>query len=524
MGTTFTRARARTFRSIVAAAALAAVVPIAVSAGDARALGDTCSAPITDADWPMFNHDLAGSRSNPAEATFTPQNVGGLREVWRFDTPPGALVYGSPVIAGGCVYAADTLGNVYSLAAADGAVNWVSTASPVAAFPQAVTSTPVVTEDLVIVGDQSGIVHALGRADGLPVWKQRPNNDGYPAIYGQPSVTTIATAGGPREVVLVPIASNEETFTPTEVQPCCRSRGSVAALDLATGAIVWQTYMVSDEEAAAGASGASVWTMPAYDAESNTVYVATGNNFGNSEASAKQTATGDAIVAIDAATGAIRWANQRYPDDTWVIGYSLSEADPEHPDFDFGDGVNLFELTGHRKVVAAGQKSGFLHVLDAETGHVLDQEQVMPGGGLGGIFADSAYSDGVLYVNGNNWPDQIPLNGPRPKEGYLVAVDVQRGLRGQAVALEEVWRYTSSAGTPMMGGPAIAGDVVFVHASGEGNLHALDRATGAVLATVPVGGAVNSPTVAGGRVLIGVGDNSAIASTNQLGAIIALGL
>lgn len=335
-------------------------------------------------------------------------------------------------------------------------------------------------------------------------------------------LATVELPDGPTEVLLVPIASNEETPTVTDVQPCCTSRGSLAALDPHTGAVIWQTYMVSDEEYAAGASGASIWTVPAFDPDTNTVYVATGNNFGNDD-TAITTETGDAIVSINAADGAIRWANQRWADDSWVLHYSLTEADPAHPDYDFGDGVELFELPGRRKVVAAGQKSGFMHLLDATTGEVLDQEQFMPGGGLGGFMADSAVADRVIFGNGNDWPHQIPFGGAPANKGFLVAIEVVGSYRG--AQLRELWRYESAANTVMMGGPAVTNGVVFIHSSGEGKVLAFDAAgDGTPLASVAVPAGISSIAVAHGLVVAGVGDNTTIASSDAPGAIVALGL
>ena len=43
------------------------------------------SSPTADAaDWPMYNHDVAGWRFNSAEKMLGPGNVGGLVEKWRF--------------------------------------------------------------------------------------------------------------------------------------------------------------------------------------------------------------------------------------------------------------------------------------------------------------------------------------------------------------------------------------------------------------------------------------------------------
>src|SRR5262245_52401769 len=92
----------------------------------------------------------------------------------------------------------------------------------------------------------------------------------------------------------------------------CRPRSpvcSVLRIDPRDGRVKWQTFMVSDAERAAGASGASVWSTPVFDAQSDTVYVSTGNNF-----SEPSTGTSDAMIALDARTGAFKWVNQRYPD------------------------------------------------------------------------------------------------------------------------------------------------------------------------------------------------------------------
>src|SRR5262249_62042606 len=40
-------------------------------------------APFSPADWPVYNHDLAGWRYNPAEKTLGAGNVGKLVEKWR---------------------------------------------------------------------------------------------------------------------------------------------------------------------------------------------------------------------------------------------------------------------------------------------------------------------------------------------------------------------------------------------------------------------------------------------------------
>jgi len=513
--------RATLVRALAVASALLALFASA-SVRPATAATDTGD------EWPMYAHDARGSRATDDGTALSPSSVAaGLGVLWRSNVR-GGPVYGTPAISNGRVFAANMAGNVFALDSADGRLAWLTHVGPVATFPAVVTSSVLLTDRDVIVGDQSGAVWALDRDTGLIRWVQRPNNYGYPAVWGSPSLVEARVRGRARRLVLVPVASNEETFTTTEQQPCCLSRGSLAALDPDTGAVVWQTYTITGAEAAAGAAGASIWSSPSFDSDSNRVYVTTGNNYGN-RAGTPTTDTSDAILAIDASDGRIVWKNQRTPDDTYVLSYRLS---PSHPDADFGDSPKLLTDATGRKLVAAGQKSGFLHVLDAATGQVVALRQFLPGGGLGGFFADSAEANGVVYANGNDWPaygggeigglagmiaGQIRPSAP-PNAGYVVAVNADRpdGLR-------EAWRF-SVPHSPMLGGVAVAGGIVYVHASKEGNVYALDAQTGHVLAKASVGPAVNGPSIAGGRLFMGFGDTFGLAASDPTtGGVVALG-
>ena len=156
---------------------------------------------------------------------------------------------------------------------------------------------------------------------------------------------------------MIGVASNEEPEAATEGYPCCSSMGAVLLIDPVKGKILWQTNTISPAELAAGSSGATVWSTPTYDAQLNLIFVTTGNNFSD-----PATSNSDAIIALNAKTGAIVWRNQRFHDDVWNYTYPTSS---EHPDFDFGDSPQVYKLSDGTKVVGAGQKSGFYHVLDA---------------------------------------------------------------------------------------------------------------------------------------------------------------
>src|SRR5262245_4205899 len=47
-------------------------------------------------DWPMYNHDPAGTRNNTAETILSPATVGGLGVKWTF--PTDGPVAGTPAV------------------------------------------------------------------------------------------------------------------------------------------------------------------------------------------------------------------------------------------------------------------------------------------------------------------------------------------------------------------------------------------------------------------------------------------
>ena len=81
----------------------------------------------------------------------------------------------------------------------------------------------------------------------------------------------------------------EETSATRPDYPCCTFRGSVSALDAATGEVIWKAYTIPDApkprgKSSTGAqlfgpSGAGVWSAPTIDTKRGLIYVATGNGY-----------------------------------------------------------------------------------------------------------------------------------------------------------------------------------------------------------------------------------------------------
>ncbi|HYV57098.1 MAG TPA: PQQ-binding-like beta-propeller repeat protein [Candidatus Nitrosopolaris sp.] len=188
-------------------------------------------------------------------------------------------------------------------------------------------------------------------------------------------------------------------------------------------------------------------------------------------------------------------------------------------DLDFGSVPNLFTITVNgkrRAVVGAGGKDGTYYVIDRDgvnraTGVRWNdadpsslpywRTQVVPGGDIGGIIATAAVDERARRVYFSTAPgnDADLFNPQRPT---VHALDADTGAI--------VWQNTAEPDADASFAPtsAIPG-AVFVGKNVGGALRAYDAATGAQLATFPVGVTVASaPAVVGGTVIVGSGSGS----------------
>ncbi len=205
----------------------------------------------------------------------------------------------------------------------------------------------------------------------------------------------------------MPVSSIEEASSRSPRYECCTFRGSVAALDAATGQVVWKTYTIPEEPtqigqnaagtATFGPAGAAVWSSPTIDPATGSVYIATGDAYTQPAA-----ATSDAVMALDMATGRVKWTHQVTEGDAFTMACGTRATDncpdPAGPDFDFGQPPILVPLADGRRMLVLGQKSGEAHGLDPESGELLWTTRVGKGGALGGSEWGSASDGENLYV------------------------------------------------------------------------------------------------------------------------------
>ena len=315
-------------------------------------------------------------------------------------------------------------------------------------------------------------------------------------------------------VLYVGVASSEEAAAAFGL-PCCTFRGSVVALDAKTGQKLWQTFMVPDNGGVTGGySGAGVWgTTPAYDAQSKTLYATTGNNYSVPQPAKDCQEAGhtanqcldpndliDAIVALNADTGQIKWAHRLQEYDDWnvacIFGYTPNCPTDPGPDYDFGSGPNLF-TAGGRLVVGAGQKSGIYFALDAKTGQPIWVNDAGPGSSLGGIEWGPATDGKRIYIAEENFygiPDPYPT---RPDDRV---VGCSRPGHGNTLwKVYDDTHNTFTGGGNALGPVTVANGVLFAP-SMSGKVRALDAATGSTLWSYQMSGA----TVGGAAVVNGV--------------------
>jgi polyvinyl alcohol dehydrogenase (cytochrome) len=234
-------------------------------------------------------------------------------------------------------------------------------------------------------GDVRSTVHALDAATGQLLWKVKVEDHPASRITGAP-----AFYGGR---LYVPVSSIEEASAMLPSYECCKFRGSIVALDGATGKQIWKSFSVVDpprplEKSAAGAqlwgpAGAAIWSAPTIDVRKKVLYAATGNSYTNVGIH-----TSDAILAFDLESGSLLWSSQVLARDNFTMGCGRGANCPEDrgPDHDFGTSPILRDLPDGQRVLVCGQKSGIVWGLDPDQrGKVLWQTRVGQGSALGGI-------------------------------------------------------------------------------------------------------------------------------------------
>jgi polyvinyl alcohol dehydrogenase (cytochrome) len=455
-------------------------------------------------EWTSAGGNRQNTRFQASEHTLSAANVGQLGVKWSLTT--GGDVSATPAVDADTVYVPDWAGNLYAVDKATGAVKWTASI-PEASGVQYDKSrvTPAVTADKVIVGTQGSIfvpgggsggkVLAFDKFTGELVWSTQVET--HPAAI----ITQSATVFDGR--VYVGVASQEEALAALQAGYVLSFRGSMAALDLDTGAFIWKTYLAPD-----GYTGNAVWgSSPAIDTKRGQVYIATGNNYsvppdvlacvGATEDPVVRSAClaaddhFDSVMALDMKTGAVRWATRAISYDAWTVDCIPFCGDgdlcpaPAGPDYDFGQAPALYTVKDAKgksiDVVGAGQKSGQYWQLDAGSGAVRWVTQAGPGGTAGGLQWGSAVDNARVYTANAN-SNQVPWPGVGGlTSGVWTGLDARTG--------QVRWETRPPNGGSTSGPVTTANGVVFgCSLDFQGYMYALSGATGQVLWSFASGG------------------------------------
>ncbi len=433
---------------------------------------------------------------------------------WAFGFPDATSAWSQPTVAGGRVFVGSQNGTVYALDAASGCIHWTFTAKSGVRTALSFGPREEAGGYAVYFGDTGANVYALDAATGRELWSRRLDEHPYARITGSPTLY--------RDRLFVPVSSMEETAASQPGYECCTFRGSLNALDAATGAVVWRTLMVPEAQPAGrnasgvalwGPSGVGIWSAPTIDVKRGLVYAGTGNTY-----SAPAQPTADAIVAFDLKSGAIKWIKQLTAGD--VFGCRAGSAncgEKAGPDFDLGTPPMLATLPDGRDVIVAAQKSGNAFAIDPDKeGALLWQYHAGEGSIWGGIQWGAAVDGDRAY---------FPVSDIRtPKPGGLHAVKAATGERAWYVPPPPL-RCASGTGcsAALISAPTLIPGVLF-SGSNDGALRAHSTKDGSVIWEFDTnrefetlngvkagGGAIQGPgpTIAGGMLYLnsGYGDH-----------------
>lgn len=415
------------------------------------------------------------------QAGLTMEQVSTLKLKWAFGFSEDVTAFAAPTILDGVLYVGSASGVIHAMDARSGCLLWIFQANgPVRSAIRAVENG---SGRSLLFGDQIGWFYSLDSRTGRLLWKKRIDSHDATRLTGSPEEQN--------GIVFVPAASWEETRSANPKYPCCTFRGSVTALRVKDGFLVWKSYMVdppkqtgvdSDGSKMYGPSGAGVWSAPTVDEKRGLLYVATGNNY-----SRPATKTSDAIIALKIKTGRIEWIQQTTSGDAADLDCDEKKSSCP-PDYDYGASAVLVHSHG-RDLILAGQKSGIVYALDPnQKGRILWQTRVGKGSEGGGIEWGMASGEGKVYAAVR---DEMPKPGAGSGPIGGAEFDPAQGGGLTALLLEDgakAWFAPSHPCAPAKPGcsPAQPGAVtaipgVVFSGAMDGHLRAFAAADGKIL-------------------------------------------
>jgi quinohemoprotein ethanol dehydrogenase len=349
-------------------------MPLLLWAGAAAAAESSLLDGYDGGDWPGYGRTFGEQHFSPL-TEINDHNVGRLGLAWSMDLGP-ASPYTQPIAVGGVLYFSQGMSIVHAVDAQTGKLLWrydpeVAKHGGWELYWFWGTRGIAWWNGKVYTSTGDGRLIAIDAKTGRPVWSVQTTERGS----GQ------YITGAPRILdgkVIIGQAGGDVSAT----------RGYATAYDAESGRQLWRFYMVPGDPAKgfenkAMAMAAKTWTGEwwkrggggepwnafAYDPDTHTVMIGTGNGY-PWNTKYRSPAGGDnlflcSLVALDADTGEYKWHYQFNPAESWDYNGAM--------DIELADLVIDGKL---RKVAMSAPKNGFLYVIDRTDGKLISAEKI----------------------------------------------------------------------------------------------------------------------------------------------------
>jgi outer membrane protein assembly factor BamB len=454
--------------------------------------------------WPYANGDLANTR-DARDSPISSSNVSRLIEAWTFKLSGSAAtglagagsLTSAPIVRDGVVYVQDLDSDVYAIALASGKLRWEYRCDQ----PEQSGPGPngVAVAGRTVYGLTPTTAFALNAATGRTVWIRRDLLSSGQGTFGiQPQVASgrlyLASQHGPGP-----------------------GGGVLLALNASTGAELWRFNTVTGEDQGVrsiGIGSGGAWETPLVGRDGTVTY-GIGNPYQSAAAAMAHPSAQlytDSDVNLDAATGKLRWYYQGVTND--------------FEDHDMQASPISARVNGAAVVIGSG-KLGYVDEMNADTGRLMWKTPVgehngrdnasrlllehkltikapytiLPGS-VGGVLTNLAVAGHTVYLA------TIDFRMTYTTLKLPVAVKSAGPATGQVEALNLATgkvRWDTRVAQMPVGAATVANNLVFTTLY-DGDLVALNRATGAVVYRRRLPTSSNAPiAIAGDTVIVPAG-------------------
>ena len=393
----------------------------------------------TDPGWLMYRHDYTSDGYSLLKQ-INGTNVGKLKQVWDFKSTYEQGHESPPVVNGDYMFVTTPKDEVLAFKASTGKLLW-NYKHDLSQVGLKTVCCDVVNRGVALYGDNvylatlDNYVVALNAKTGDVVWKQQI----APADQGAAMTLAPLVLQGK---VIVGLSGGEYG-----------ERGAIVALDANSGSQLWKRFTIPAPGEPGGdtwpkgaykTGGGGAWLTGSYDADTNTLFWGVGNP-GPWLATLRpgKNLYTDSVIAMDPATGNIKWAYQYTPNDTWDY-----------------DGVNETVLTNidykgeQHKAIVSASRNGWFYAIDRVSGKLIYAEKFATATSVKGVENGEMVTEDKLrpdvgkevftcpsFLGGKNWWP-IAIN-PTTHYAYVPTMHTCMTIKGGAVNYK--------AGLPFLG-------------------------------------------------------------------------